>query len=60
MTEPHDDEELEVASMIQQDLSDLEHGRNTGEESVMSRIASRDFSDLDLLGSGSEEEDLLI
>ena len=60
-TEPNEDEDLEIGSMIRQDFSDLEHGRNlrnvTGEEEIMSRIAARDLSDINLLAE-SEGENL--
>ena len=62
-TEPNEDEDIEIGKMIREDFDDLEHGRTlrnvTGEEEIMSRIAARDFSDLDLLTEdGSDEEAL--
>ena len=60
-TEPNEDKDMEIGSMIREDFSDLEHGRNlrniTGEEEIMSRIAARDLSDINLLAE-SEGENL--
>ena len=51
---------MELVSIIQEDFNNLERGGNNEEDSVMSRIAARDLSDLDLLAeSENEDSDLL-
>ena len=51
---------MELVSIIQEDFNNLERSGNNEEDSVMSRIAARDFSDLYLLAeSENEDSDLL-